>query len=53
MESIEAGIVLTGTEVKSLRTARRAWKKPTPRSIDEGEVWLYGCDIPSISRPTG
>ncbi len=44
LETIEAGIELTGAEVKSLR-ARRANLKDAFARIDEGQVWLYGLDI--------
>ncbi|MFO0910024.1 MAG: SsrA-binding protein SmpB [Isosphaeraceae bacterium] len=45
IESIEAGIVLTGTEVKSLRNGKASLEEAYA-GIDRGEVWLYGCDIP-------
>ncbi len=45
MESVEAGIVLTGTEVKSLR-AGKASLEEAYAGIENDEVWLYGCDIP-------
>ena len=45
MESFEAGIVLTGTEVKSLRTGKASLEEAYA-SVDRDEVWLYGCDIP-------
>lgn len=45
LEKIEAGIVLTGTEVKSLRNGK-ASLEDAYASMDSGEVWLYGCDIP-------
>ena len=45
MESFEAGIVLTGTEVKSLRTGKASLEE-SYAGIDDQEVWLYGCDIP-------
>ena len=44
LERIEAGLVLTGTEVKSLRDGRatlgQAWA-----DIREGEAWLQGAEI--------
>jgi SsrA-binding protein len=40
----EAGIALTGTEVKSLRQVRGSLEGSYAR-IDEGEVWLVGCNI--------
>jgi SsrA-binding protein len=45
LEKIEAGIVLTGTEVKSLRNGK-ANLEDAYAGIESGEVWLYGCDIP-------
>jgi len=45
MESFEAGIVLTGTEVKSLRTGKASMEEAYA-SVDRDEVWLHGCDIP-------
>src|SRR3954464_6229607 len=46
MESVEAGIVLTGTEVKSLRTGKASLEEAYAGIDREDEVWLYGCDIP-------
>jgi SsrA-binding protein len=45
LESLEAGIVLTGTEVKSLRNGKASLEE-SYAGIDGREVWLYGCDIP-------
>jgi SsrA-binding protein len=45
LDKIEAGIVLTGTEVKSLRTGKASLEEAYA-SIDKDEVWLNGCDIP-------
>jgi SsrA-binding protein len=45
LDKIEAGIVLTGTEVKSLRNGKASLEEAYA-GIDHGEVWLYGCDIP-------
>lgn len=45
MERVEAGMVLTGTEVKSLRNGR-ANLEDAYAEVDRGEVWLKGCDIP-------
>jgi SsrA-binding protein len=45
LEKVEAGIVLTGTEVKSLRNGK-ANLEDAYAEIDQGEVWLLGCDIP-------
>ncbi|MBL7061730.1 MAG: SsrA-binding protein, partial [Dehalococcoidia bacterium] len=44
LESLEAGIVLTGTEIKSIRAGRvnirDAYAKP-----DGGELWLFNAHI--------
>jgi SsrA-binding protein len=45
LEKVEAGIVLTGTEVKSLRNGK-ANLEDSYAEIDKGEIWLLGCDIP-------
>ncbi|WP_165228429.1 SsrA-binding protein SmpB [Aquisphaera insulae] len=45
IEKIEAGIVLTGTEVKSLRNGK-ANLEDAYAEVDRDEVWLLGCDIP-------
>jgi SsrA-binding protein len=45
LERHEAGIVLTGTEVKSLR-AGQAQIKDGYATIDDGEVWLHNVHIP-------
>jgi SsrA-binding protein len=45
LERLECGIVLTGTEVKSLRESHASLEEAYAR-LDGGEVWLIGCDIP-------
>ncbi len=45
LEKLEAGIVLSGTEVKSLRNGKASLEE-SYAGLDRGEVWLYGCDIP-------
>ncbi|APW58646.1 SsrA-binding protein SmpB [Paludisphaera borealis] len=45
LEKVEAGIVLTGTEVKSLRNGK-ANLEDAYAEITRGEIWLLGCDIP-------
>ena len=45
MDRVEAGLVLTGTEVKSLR-ARRASLQQAYADVREGEAWLVGAHIP-------
>ena len=44
LEAIEAGIRLTGTEVKSLRDGRSHLKDSHCR-FEKGEVWLYNMHI--------
>ena len=48
LERLECGIVLTGTEVKSLREGSTSLEDAYAK-IDQGEVWLIGCDIPEYS----
>jgi SsrA-binding protein len=45
IETVEAGIVLTGTEVKSLRNGKASLEEAYA-SVDHNEAWLLGCDIP-------
>ena len=47
-DTYEAGLVLTGTEVKSLREGQSSLEDAYAR-IDGGEVWLIGCDIPEYT----
>jgi SsrA-binding protein len=49
LEKVEAGIVLTGTEVKSLRNGKASLEEAYA-GVDDGEVWLYGCDIPEYTQ---
>ncbi len=49
MDTYEAGIVLTGTEVKSLR-AGRATLTDAFASVDDGEVWLRNLHIPEYTQ---
>jgi SsrA-binding protein len=44
LETCEAGLVLRGTEVKSLREAQVNFKD-CYAAIDDGEAWLIGCHI--------
>ena len=45
LERFEAGLVLTGTEVKSLREGK-AQIKDAYATVRDGEVWLIGVYIP-------
>jgi SsrA-binding protein len=48
---VEAGLVLTGTEVKSLR-AGRATLTDGFGQITDGEAWLHGVHIPQYIQGT-
>ncbi|WP_159940638.1 MULTISPECIES: SsrA-binding protein SmpB [unclassified Nocardiopsis] len=50
-ETYEAGLVLTGTEVKSLRQGRASLVDGFAH-IDGGEVWLMNVHIPEYSQGT-
>jgi len=43
-ESVEAGLVLTGTEIKSIRAGRVNLRDAYARS-EKGELWLLGAHI--------
>jgi SsrA-binding protein len=47
-DTLECGLVLKGTEVKSLREGQSSLEDSFAR-IDGGEVWLIGCDIPEYT----
>ena len=51
LETIEAGMVLRGTEVKSLRTSQVTFKDAYA-TVKGSEVWLLGCHINSYSHGT-
>ena len=44
-DTIECGLVLVGTEVKSLRDGHASLDDAYAR-VDDGEVWLIGAEIP-------
>ena len=50
-DTVEAGLVLTGTEVKSLR-AGRATLGDGFGQISDGEAWLHGVHIPPYTQGT-
>ena len=54
LDELEAGIALTGSEVKSLREGRGSLLEAFSR-IKDGEVWLHNFVIPLYSHasPTG
>jgi SsrA-binding protein len=47
-ETLECGIALTGTEVKSLREGHSSLEDAYAK-IEDGEVWLIGSDIPEYT----
>lgn len=49
LDRLECGIVLTGTEVKSLREGQSSLEDSYAK-LDSGEVWLIGSDVPEYSR---
>ena len=50
-EVVEAGLVLTGTEVKSLRAGRASLTDGFAQ-ISDGEMWLHGVHIPEYAQGT-
>ncbi len=48
LDTYEAGIALVGTEVKSLRLGR-ASLVDAYATVDDGEVWLRGLNIPEYT----
>jgi SsrA-binding protein len=49
VDTIEAGIVLTGTEIKSIRDGKVTISEAYAR-IDNGELWLIGAHISPYSH---
>ncbi len=49
LERFEAGLVLTGTEVKSLRDGRAALRQAYAE-VRDGEAWLVGAHIPTYEQ---
>lgn len=52
VDTTETGIVLLGSEVKSLREARISLQDAYARIID-GEVWMFGMHVPPYAQATG
>jgi SsrA-binding protein len=52
LETFEAGIVLQGSEVKSLREGKAQLTEAYAR-VDDGEMWLFGMHIPPWQFATG
>ena len=51
LDVLEAGLVLTGTEVKSLRAGRASLVDGFAQ-ISDGDVWLHGVHIPEYTEGT-
>jgi SsrA-binding protein len=49
LDTLEAGIALTGTEVKSLRQGRAQITESFATERD-GEIWLYNAHIPEYAQ---
>jgi SsrA-binding protein len=52
IETVECGIALQGSEVKSLRAGRIALQDSYARIID-GEMWLFGVHVPPYPQANG
>lgn len=48
IETLECGLVLTGTEVKSLRDGHASLEDSYAR-LQDGELWLIGSEIPEYA----
>ena len=51
-DSVEAGIVLTGTEVKSVRNGKTTIAESYADTKD-GEIWLVNANIPASTNRSG
>ncbi len=49
LDTLECGIVLVGSEVKTLREGKVSIEEAYAR-VKDGEVWLLGCDIPEYPQ---
>ena len=49
LEKVECGLMLQGTEVKSLRAGKASLEGAFAR-IENGEVWLYRAEIPEYAQ---
>jgi SsrA-binding protein len=49
LERLEAGLILTGTEVKSLRSGQASLQRAFA-DVRDGEVWLVGAHIPEYAQ---
>jgi SsrA-binding protein len=51
LDTFEAGLVLVGTEVKSLRAGKASLQEAFA-TVDDGEVWLRNVHIPEYTQGT-
>lgn len=51
LDALECGIVLLGSEVKSLRDGKISLEEAYGR-VRDGELWLVNCDIPEYAQAT-
>ncbi len=51
LDSLECGIVLVGSEVKSLRAGKVSLAEAYAR-LRDGDAWLVGCDIAEYPQAT-
>ncbi len=49
LESLEAGIALTGTEIKSIRQGGISLNEAYAR-VRDGEIWLLGMHVPAYKQ---
>ncbi|HUJ66896.1 MAG TPA: SsrA-binding protein SmpB [Acidimicrobiales bacterium] len=52
LDTYEAGMVLVGSEVKSLREGKVQLRDSYAR-VQDGEVWLYGVHVPPYAFASG
>jgi SsrA-binding protein len=52
LDTYEAGMVLAGSEVKSLRDGKVQLRDSYAR-VQDGEVWLYGVHVPPYAFASG
>jgi SsrA-binding protein len=51
LDELECGIVLCGSEVKSIRNSKISIEEAYAR-LSDGELWLVGCDIAAYPQAT-
>jgi SsrA-binding protein len=52
LETVEAGIELVGSEVKSLREGKAQLKDSYAR-VDDGQMWMFGVHVPPYLQAAG